>query len=308
MDRCVIWGNGADYEGIINQIKHEELKGNIEIAAVVARKNEIFGGKRDGYLLVTKEELTRMNFDTLIIASSAYYMEILTEALELGIPANHIMNGWAFRRPLFDYRQYIQLIREPVTILSDDCWGGYVYHELLLQFTSPLINIFWQKDSYCKFIQDPLYYFGQPLELHTEGDLRGNIYPVGQIGEKERRIRLEFVHAPNFKEAEGLWEKRKRRINKDRIFVKIGIDAIDENKEEYLKAFEKVPFPKICFYSGETAVKNVVYLKRFEWHCYQGRRMDSVRYTDYTRNMGYLSKDINLIKLLNGEKDYIREQ
>lgn len=124
MDKCVIWGTGADYERIINQIKYEELKGNLQIIAAVARKDEIFGSKRDGYLLVTKEELPKMNFDMLIITSSAYYMEILTEAYNLGIPENRIMNGRVFQIPRFDYEEYIQLIRQPVTILSDDCWGG----------------------------------------------------------------------------------------------------------------------------------------------------------------------------------------
>ncbi len=308
MDRCVIWGNGHEYECIINQIKFEELKGNIDVIAVVARKNEIFGTKRDGYPLIAKDELPKMDFDILIISTSAYYMDILTEACELGISAEHIMNGQAFLLPLFDYTRYIQLIKEPVTILSDDCWGGIIYHQLLLQFTSPLINIFWHKDSYCKFIQDPLYYLKQPLELHTEGNLRENVYPVGQIGDGDRRIRLEFIHTPNFKEAEKLWEKRKKRINKDKIFVKLGIDATDENREEYLNVFDRISFPKICFYSGKTSIQDVVYLKRFEWSCCQGKGMSSVKYTDYVRSMGFLQKDIDLIRLLNGEKDYIREK
>lgn len=309
MDRCVIWGNGADYEKIINQIKFEELKGNLKIIAVVTRKDEIFGSKRDGYPLITKEELPGIDFDVLIIASSAYYTDILMEAGELGIPADHIMDGRACGSPLFDYTKYMKLIKDPVTILSDDCWGGYVYHELFLRFTSPLINVFWLKDSFCRFIQDPLYYFANTLECYIEGNLRENVYPVGQIGEKDKRIRLEFVHSPNFKEAEALWEKRKKRINKERIFVKLGIDATEENKEEYLNIFEQIPFPKICFYSGEgePQLRDIVYLKRFEWSCYQGRRMDSVKYTDYVRNMDYLYKDIDLISLLNGEKNYIRE-
>ena len=67
-------------------------------------------------------------------------------------------------------------------------------------------------------------------------------------------------------------------------------------------------FPKICFYSGDTNVDKVVYLRRFEWQCYQGNRMDSVSYNDYCRNMSYLCKDIDILKLLNGEEDYIREQ
>lgn len=154
---------------------------------------------------------------------------------------------------------------------------------------------------------DPLHYFAQPLELHTESNLRGNISPVGIIGKAEKQIRLEFVHARSFEEAKELWDRRKRRINKDRIFVMMGIDGTDPDRERYLKIFETVTYPKICFYSGETSVKDVVYLSRFEWNCYQGSRMDTVRYTDYVRNMEWLSKDIDFLKLLNGEKDYIRE-
>lgn len=124
MDTCVIWGNGGGYEKIVNQVKYEELKGNIKIAAVVAKKDEIFGSRRDGYLLIAKEELPMIEFDILIISSSVYYKEILAEAMALGIPENHIIDGDVFRLPLFDYGRYIRLVREPVTILSDDCGGG----------------------------------------------------------------------------------------------------------------------------------------------------------------------------------------
>lgn len=124
MDRCVIWGIGQDYEHIINQIKCEELKGSIQIVAVVARKDEIFGNKKDGYLLITKEKLQEVEFDILIIASTLYYREIFLEAQKLGISANRIICGKAFELSLFDYNRYISLVRNPVTILSDDCWGG----------------------------------------------------------------------------------------------------------------------------------------------------------------------------------------
>lgn len=60
---------------------------------MVTRRDEIFGSKRDGYPLIIKEELPEIDFDILIIASSAYYTDILTEAGELGIPADHIMDG-----------------------------------------------------------------------------------------------------------------------------------------------------------------------------------------------------------------------
>ena len=34
-----------------------------------------------------------------------------------------IINGKIFALLLFDYNRYVQLIKNPVTILSDDCWG-----------------------------------------------------------------------------------------------------------------------------------------------------------------------------------------
>lgn len=186
--------------------------------------------------------------------------------------------------------------------------GGYIYHELYLKFTSPLVNTLWQRDSYCKFIQDPLYYFSQPLRLLQEVDFRNNIYPVGEIGEEDRKVRLEFVHARSFKEAEELWKRRVKRINKNKMFVKLGFDATDCNKEKYLKIFDKIQYPKICFYSGKTDINKVVYLKRFEWSCYQGKRMFSISYNDYSRLMPFLFKDIDVLKLLNGEQDYFREE
>lgn len=249
----------------------------------------------------------QIDFDTLIIASSAYYEEILEEVNDIGVSEKNIINGKVFNIPLFDYKQYISLVKFPVTILSDDCWGGYVYHELCLPFTSPLVNIYWQRDSYCKFIVDPLYYFEQPLELLKEIDFRENIYPVGRIGEGDREVRLDFVHARSFKEAKRLWETRRKRINRDRIFIKLGFDATEEGRDKYLDIFSNISYPKICFYSGKTHMKDVVYLKRFEWRCNQGTRMDSISYNDYSRCMPYLFKDINILKLLNGETDYFRE-
>lgn len=124
MDKCIVWGMGNDYEQIINQIKFEELKGNIKIVALVAKENEIFASKRDGYSVISKFGLVNKEYNTVIISSSKYYSEILSEISKLGITNKKIVNGKIFGYPLFDYDRYRRLIEEPVTILSDDCWGG----------------------------------------------------------------------------------------------------------------------------------------------------------------------------------------
>ena len=120
--------------------------------------------------------------------------------------------------------------------------GEYLYHELFLQFTSPLINTFWKREDYCKFIQNPLYYFSQPLQILREANIRENLYPVGQIGNDNDKVRIEFIHSRSFQEAEELWERRKKRINRERIFVKLGIDVHEQNADDYLNVFKKISF------------------------------------------------------------------
>lgn len=172
---------------------------------------------------------------------------------------------------------------------------------------SPLINMYLPKDSYCKFIQNPLYYFEQPLRLHTEGNIRENTCPIGRIGDGDKTIYLELIHYLNFRQAEEQWEKRRRRINKERFFVKMSIDGTEKNKEECLEIFREIRTPKICFYSGETEIKDVIYLKRFEWFCAHEKIMESASYQKYViYHLMDVLKDIDILKLLNGEKDYQR--
>ncbi len=308
--KCLIWGIGNDYEEIINQLQFEVLKGNIEILALVARPQDIVGKTLDGISIITKEEMRGggIGFDYLIIASKLYYKEIYKQAKEQGIGEDKIINGAVMTLPLFDFNRYIQLIKHRITILSDDCWGGYVYHRLGMCFYSPLVNINWQKHEFLKFAQKPEYYLKQSLKMEREGNIRGNICPIGSLGADEDKVCMEFVHSVCFADAEVLWNRRKERINFDNLFIKFGFDASNENIEDYLRAFSIVKQKKICFYSGETNVEGVLYLKRFEKYVHTGSRMDTIKYHDYCRQrLDWLLKSIDILKLLNGEVDFLRE-
>lgn len=151
MRKVIIWGIGNEYESIINQIKFEMLKGNMVVEALVSR--DIVTPYFDGFPVIHKEELNMLEFDYCIISSAPLYESIEEEAIKAGIPKGKLINGKVFKLPDFDFKKYINLIENPVTILSDDCWGGYVYNLLGLQFSSPTINIAWRKDSYIKFVK-----------------------------------------------------------------------------------------------------------------------------------------------------------
>jgi uncharacterized protein (DUF1919 family) len=307
MRKCVIWNGGDIYEAIINQVKFEELKGNLNCAAILSKSMARFIKKRDGYDVIGKEDLYSLEFDYLIIAAKDYYKEILAEAIAMGIPREKIINCRVLQIPNFDLSRYVSLRENPVTILSDDCWGGYVYHVLDLPFTSPLINIYWPRDSFCEFIQDPFFYLGQPLRMVQEANPRKNMTPICRLGDGEKNVQLNMVHAASFQEAENLWNKRKERINRNRVFIKFGFDGTDPQSEEYLRVFDQLPYDKICTYSGKTKIKNVIYAKRFERDWYHGKRIEFGTYKDWFRQEVNFLKTVDLLKLLNHEHDYIRE-
>ncbi len=313
MDRCVVWGVGEDYERTISQIKFEELKGNLEVVALVTTKDRRYGETRDGYPLVRKKELRDLEYDFIIVLNTEHIKAIMEDIDALGIDRRKVIDGKIFRMPMFDFKRYISLVKDPVTILSDDCWGGYVYHDLCLPFTSPTVNIGWPVDQFCKFMLDPFYYLAQPLRMKREGDVRKNLYPVGVLGEGEREVRLNLNHAPNFAYMKERWDRRRTRVNPNRIFVKLTLNQTQQcfravsdtwDEEQSLAAFEQVTYPKVCFYTGDTGRKDIVYFKRFEAELYQ-REQTAVGYGDYAR--ANRTKDIDILKLLNGEPDYLRQ-
>ncbi len=302
--KCIVWGIGDDYEKILNQLLFEIHKGNITIEALVCRKQDQYCSSKDGFPVITKEEIHEITFDYLIITSLRYFKELKNEAIALGVPENQIIDGQKLLLPFFDFQRYSRLIENPVTILADDCWSGYAYHRLGLPFSTPLINIYWNPDEYAKFILDPLFYLSTELTMVTEGDLRTGVSPVGLLGDADRNVKLQFVHNADFAEARHQWDKRMARINPDNLFIKMGLTVTEKNKHLYLEAFEKVPYHKILFYFGAEEVEGAFKTERFIWRQKSQARVDTFNYNDYLR--GNYWWDLDLLKLLTGDKNYSR--
>lgn len=124
MKKCILWGMGKAYEGLLNQVMFEIYKGNIEISAIVCREEDKYCSIRDGFDVITKKELFNIEFDYIIVTSTTFFKEIKQEIMALGIDERKIVAGNIFFLPRFDFQLYQNLIENPITILSDDCWGG----------------------------------------------------------------------------------------------------------------------------------------------------------------------------------------
>lgn len=104
-----------------------------------------------------------------------------------------------------------RLRNKECSIISSNCVGGIISHELGLRFNSPTVNLFFKPGDYLKFITD--------LHRYCEADLVEKFtyektYPVGQLDD----ITVYFMHYTSFEEAKTQWDKRKKRINFDNLF------------------------------------------------------------------------------------------
>lgn len=125
------------------------------------------------------------------------------------------------------------------TLYSSDCISGLIYHALGRKFLSPTINMSIPDAEFLKLMADPSYYFQQPLQFDSSDP-----YPVGHIGEEERRVNIRFEHYKTTEDAENKWNERKNRVCPNVFIIMADQDLSDEQIAVFrsLKATRKVMF------------------------------------------------------------------
>lgn len=139
------------------------------------------------------------------------------------------------------YKKYSQQIRnikffkirkkikgKKVSIISSDCLGGILYHDMGLEFDSPTINLFFKESDYSflNFCLDIDYYLNK--EIVVKDDIN---FPKGIIRGDDRHqdVNIGFMHYQTAIDAKESWDKRKKRIQKNRIifYLKFELDKQD---------------------------------------------------------------------------------
>lgn len=180
-------------------------------------------------------------YDRLLIAGddTINRSSIIRELTDRGVAREKILPDQVVVLPGFTPDKYERLLRSDITIFSNNCAGGMLYHLFGLPFLSPTINMFMLDDSYLRFAEDPGRYLGCPLRLdrmETEGE---KVYPVFALDDVE----LHMNHYSDPAEAEQIWYKRIRRINPENMLFMMYTD-----QTEQLARFLMLPYPKkVCF-------------------------------------------------------------
>lgn len=165
-----------------------------------------------------------------------------------------------YQRKLPAHRRKKGLKGTRFTILSNNCWGGMIYESYGLPKQSPTVGCFFMADDYIRFLTRLDDYLQAPLTFIAPedsrwkqeicSDKRYGHYPVGRleidIDSGSESVELFFLHFHSAEEAKEKWNRRLKRIDRERLLVKFN----DQNgcTRKHIEAFDRLPFRhKICF-------------------------------------------------------------
>lgn len=165
-----------------------------------------------------------------------------------------------FRRVI----NHIRLRNREITLLTQNCIGGVLYAEYKIPFQSPTINMFIEGENFVKLVERFRYYMeipAQPLcECYVDPIDSSVRYPKIKIDD----IEICCLHYKNCEEAVDAWNRRRVRVNLEKVFV----IANSWNMHEDRKLIERVcqcEYPVICFTYHDYGIKNCIPLKEDYW-------------------------------------------
>lgn len=136
-----------------------------------------------------------------------------------------------------NYRNRKRLQNRTCSIISSNCIGGVILHELGLQFLTPTVNMYFGAPDFIKFVYNLEYYTNFELvEIDSQEP-----YPLALCDD----IVLHLVHYHSFNEANKKWKERCKRINFNNLYF-IMADRDGCTEAERLK-FDSLPYKHKAF-------------------------------------------------------------
>jgi uncharacterized protein (DUF1919 family) len=190
-------------------------------------------------------------------------------------------------RPFVTRKYKNRLTNKTFSILSSNCIGGYISHDLGLRFNSPTVNLYISTEDFVKFISNIKEYLDKDLIFDNSNHIKP--YPIGILND----IKIHFVHYKSFLDAKNKWDIRKKRINYSNLFI-ILTDR-DGYNNSLLEKIMKINYPLVLFTSHKPKYNFEVYLD-----CYKNK--DSIgeiyRYYGFSGKRIY-EKFFNFVDWIN---------
>lgn len=182
-------------------------------------------------------------------------------------------------------RLYAPVLRNrSFSILSDNCWGGFMSRYLGLGYRSPFVGLFVFSPDYIRLLENleavyaDLRFIRPGRSKYAASLAPGAAYPIATVGDD---IELHFLHYASEAEAARKWRRRLGRLDPENLIVKF-CDR-DRCTPELIARFDRLPYrQKVCFtarpYPGLASVRFVRCQRRRD--CVENCWKVSQRYWD----------------------------
>ena len=134
------------------------------------------------------------------------------------------------------------------SIISNNCWGSFIYQKYGLPYQSPTAGLYILGHDFVKLCKDWNKYFNAKLEFipwelarYHYALIREKPYPVARLDD----IEIYFMHYHSEKEAAEKWYRRVKRLNPEHMIFKLS--QREECSKEDIEEFMKLPLRhKVC--------------------------------------------------------------
>lgn len=181
------------------------------------------------------------------------------------------------------------------SLITNDCVGGVICHDLGEQFRSPTVNLWIPNAHFLAFVQDLKYYLS--CEIRETPDASKS-YPVGTIIPKDDAhipVEVNFEHYVSFEDGYAKWKERSKRVNYDRLYFIWHF--FDDDHSERILAFDRLDARTLAIlHEPVEGIKNGAVVNCYNEDPYNGKILSVIeksgkRYLDDVDYIGFLSQE-----------------
>lgn len=207
---------------------------------------------------------------------------------------------WNIRHELYLWWKRKHLNNHSFSIISNNCVGGVMSHDLHERFNSPTVNLWFGFSDFFKFVGDLDYFLNAEI---VEAFENGINYPVGRIYHKDGYITIYFTHYNSFTDAVVKWKERAKRVDKNNIFIVLEYPAIRDTQteqEEMKRMFDAIPYDNKIMITKQSELSgdNIVHMPFYDETHFNGKILSRKNKLSVKR---YLD-DFNYVSFLNHGK------
>ncbi len=154
------------------------------------------------------------------------------------------------QKKLEDLRKTVKM--GGVSVISQNCIGGVLCHDMGQQFLSPTVNTFIKEPDFVKLCLNLRHYMALEPVMQW-----GEEYPIGILDD----VTVHFMHYETCTQARDAWNRRRQRIHYDKILV-LATDR-DGFDDAVYELWKQIPYPKLLFTANPNFTEDAVFFPEY---------------------------------------------